>query len=134
MTTVRRDMQKWMSDEIEIIRGSSSTPDENTLIESAVTGTLFWQGPCRISPSRGPREISIGEDAIVMRDADFLIPFDAPIPRRDDEVRVLDSFLPSLVGMWYRITDVRVHSHQATLKFAAIQSQPSSNWTFEPAP
>lgn len=133
MQTVRRDMQKWMSDEIAIYRGSTSSSDESTLIESSVTGSLVWQGPCRISPSRGPREVSAGDDVIVMRDAEFLIPFDAPMPHRDDEVAVLSSYLPTLVGEWYRITDVRIHSHQATLKFSAIHSQPSRLWKFEEA-
>ena len=124
-------MQKWMSDEILILRGSTSSSNETTLIESSIAGSTIYQGPCRISPSRGPREISLGNDVIVMRDADFLLPFDAALPHRDDEVNVLASYLSTMVGMWYRITDVRIHSHQATLKFSAIQGQPSRDWKFD---
>ena len=128
MTSVRRDMLKWMDDEIAIWRGGSSTANTNTLIESPVQGNLVLQSKCRISPSRGPREITVGEDVIIMRDVDILLPWNSEIPRRDDEVNVISSFLDTLVGSWYRITDVRVHSHQATLKFSAIQSQPSRTW------
>ena len=120
-----------MVDELIIRRGSSSEHNDDTLRETYQEGDVVYQGKGRVRPTRGPREQAVSEGVIVMRDADFDIPIDAPLPRRDDEVYVSSSADSALEGMWFRITDVRVFSQQATRRFSGVQAQPSRLWPLE---
>lgn len=117
-----------MVDQIQIWRDPSQTYDSDTLIAFFSGGNMVYDGKGRIRPTRGPREQAINEGVIALRDADFLIPIDAATPRRDDEVFVVDSEDPALVGTWFRITDVRAFSQQAARGFSALQGQPSRLW------
>jgi hypothetical protein len=128
MRTLRPSAHKWMTDEIEIWRPSSSIHDDETLLETHVPGVKVWEGPARIRPSSGPNEQPISEGVAVMRDADVLIPISAFLPWTDDEVLAKVSEDPALEGRWFRITDVRVFSQQAARKFSVLQQQPSRDW------
>jgi hypothetical protein len=125
ITTIRRSTEEWMVDEIELWSPSSWSYDETTLKDEHTPGTKEWEGKARISPTQGPREQAVGDDIIVMRDADVLVPIGAPEPYRDQEVLVKASEDPALVGRWFRITDVRVFSQQAARRFSIVQSQKS---------
>lgn len=126
--TIRKTSESAMVDTLLIRRGSSSTHDDTTLRDEYQPGDTIYQGKGRVRPTRGPREMGVAEGVITMRDADFDIPVDAPLPRRDDEVNVVASSDSALQGTWFRITDVRVFSQQAARKFSGVQAQPSRLW------
>lgn len=127
VNSLRRMAEEHMVDTVRVYRPSTSVLSDD-LTETNVPGALVWEGKARISPTQGPREQGVGEGVISMRDADFLIPHDAPLPWMDDEVEVVASADAALVGRWFRITDVRVFSQQAARRFSAIQAQPSRQW------
>lgn len=131
LKTIRSTAELAMVDKLLIRRGSSSEHDDDTLKETYQPGETVYEGKGRIRPTRGPREMGVGEGVIVMRDADFDIPIDAPLPRRDDEVKVVSSSDDGLKGTWFRITDVRVFSQQAARRFSGVQAQPSRLWPLE---
>lgn len=126
--TIRKTSESAMVDTLLIRRGSSSEHDDTTLREEYLPGDTVYQGKGRVRPTSGPREMAISEGVISMRDADFDIPVDAPLPRRDDEVNVVASADSALEGTWFRITDVRVFSQQAAQRFSGVQAQPSRLW------
>lgn len=127
MSAIRGMVEEWMVDEIEIWSESSSQYDEATLRDEHMPGTLYWSGKARISPTTGPREQALAEGVLQMRDADILAPIDAN-PAVDDEVRVVSSADPALQGRWFRITDVRAFSQQASRRFSVVQAQKSRQW------
>lgn len=129
LADLRRMAQKWMVDEIEIWRPPTAQLEADLTASTVAdpAGPLI-QTICRISPTRGPRQLPVGEGVMALRDADFLTPHDGPLPWVDDEVRVVTSADPMLQGRWFRITDVRVFSQQATRRFSAVQAQPSRQW------
>lgn len=116
-----------MVDELAFWRPSSSELQED-LTETHVPGAKVWEGKCLLTPTEGPREQPVGEGIISMRDADAIIPIDAPTPRIDDEVEITASRDPELVGRWFRVTDVRVYSNQPARRLSMVQAQPSRNW------
>lgn len=120
-----------MTDEIELREASTFSHDDETLRESHTPGALVWTGKARIRPTRGPREQAVAEGVLAMRDADVLIPLEAPDPYRDQEVRVLSSQDPSLVDRWFIISDVRAFSQQSARSFSVLQHQRSRLWPEE---
>jgi hypothetical protein len=128
IATIRRTTERWMVDTVEVWRGSDSTHDEDTLVEAPVPGDEVYSGKARVRPTRGAREVAIGEGVISLRDADILFPIGTPLLRIDDEVKVVTSEDPALVGTWFRITDVRAFSQQASRSVSAVQAQPSRTW------
>lgn len=125
VTTLRRNALLWMRDEIELWSPSTSSHDDLTLLEEHTDGTKEWEGVARISPTRGPREMSIGDAVIALRDADVLIPHSAPSPYKDQEIYIKASLDPELVGRWGKVTDARVFSQQAARKFSITMTQKS---------
>jgi hypothetical protein len=128
MATLRRSLNNSMVDTAEVWSSPTSAHDDSTLIESPVPGTLLWTSPVRVTPTRGPREQPVGEGVMAMRDADLLFPWDSPEPIRDQEVKIVTSEDPNLAGRWFRITDVRAHSQQASRRVSAVQFQRSEQW------
>jgi len=126
--TIRRTTERWMVDAIELWRGTSSEYDPSTLVESPIAGSRIYSGKARIRPTSGPREQSVAEGVIAMRDAEVLLPVNAPLPRIDDEIYVKRSYDEALTGTWFRVTDVTVFSQQASRRCSAIQAQPSREW------
>ena len=131
--TIRRTVERGMVDQLVIRRGSSSEHDNETLRDEYQPGSVIYSGKGRVRPTRGPREQAVSEGVIVMRDADFDIPVDASLPRRDDEVYVSASDDPSLEGTYFRISDVRLFSQQPARQFSGIAAQPSRLWPLEDA-
>lgn len=129
MTTLRRNAEKWMVDEIELWTGSTWDDDANDDLEvEHLPGTMVWEGKARIRPTTGPREQAVGETVLALRDADINVPLDAPSPIVDMEVRVKTSEDSALQGRWFRVTDVRVFGQQASRKFSVVQFQRDKDW------
>lgn len=127
MKMLRRNAERTMDDTIRVMRPSDSTL-ESDLTETNVPGVQVYEGKARITPTRGPREASVGEGVMALRDADIIIPHDSPLVWRDDNVEVVTSADPALEGRSFRVTDVRVHSEQAARRFSCVQVQPSRQW------
>jgi hypothetical protein len=128
LKTIRARTERWLVDDVEFWRPSSTEFDDDTLREELVEGQQVWEGKGRVRPTSGPREAAIAEGVIALRDADILIPVGAFIPRRDDEVYVSSSQNPKVAGRWFRVTDVRAASQEAATRCSAIQAQPSERW------
>jgi len=117
-----------MVDTVRTWRGTTSDFNESTRVESPISGTQLYLGKARIRPTRGPREQPIADGVLTMRDADILLPIDAPQHQVDDEIYVESSQDQTLQGTWFRVTDARSFSQQGAMKLSAIQSQPSRLW------
>lgn len=118
-----------MVDTVKVYRDPTRAHDDDTLIEGLTSdGELVYEGKARVRPTRGARELAIGEGVIAMRDADILFPVDTSDLRRDDEVHVVTSQDPMLEGTWLRLTDVTAFSQRASRNVSAVQSQPSRDW------
>lgn len=128
LSTIRRTSERWMTDEIELREPSVFAHDDDTLREEHTPGAVVWTGKARIRPTRGPSEAAVAEGVLALRDADINLPLDAPDPYRDQEVRVVTSQDASLQNRWFRITDVRVFSQQATRQISVVQHQRSRLW------
>jgi hypothetical protein len=126
--TIRRSTERWMVDQIELWSSSKSEFDDETMRETHIPGVKKGESKARISPTTGPREQPIGDSVIALRDADILLPIDFVEPSRDDEVLVVSSADPALVGRWFMVTDVRVFSQQAARRISVVQAQRSRNW------
>jgi len=131
LKTMERMAERSFVDTLELHRGSSTERDPSTGVESYVPGDTLWSGLARVRPTRGPREQGVGEGVVSMRDADFLFPLSAPLPWRDDAIKVVGSRDAKLVGLWFRITDVRMFSQQSARSCSGIQIQPSRLWPGE---
>lgn len=118
-----------MVDTVKVYRDPTRAHNDNTLVEALTSaGTLVYEGKARIRPTRGAREIAIGEGVIALRDADILFPVTTSDLRMDDEVHVVTSQDPVLEGTWLRLTDVTAFSQRASRNVSAVQSQPSKDW------
>ena len=125
VATLRRTALDWMQDEIELWSPSTSTHNDTTLREVITPGVKEWEGVARIGPAQGAREISIGDAVIALRDADVLIPHDAPAPYKDQEIYIKSSQDSELVGRWGKVVSSRVFSQQATRRFSITMAQKS---------
>lgn len=87
--------------------------------------TLIYDGICRITPTRGDREMAVGDEVILLRDTDFYLPFSAPLPIVDDLITVTTAVDLTLVGRVWRITDVRVGETNVARKVSGVSLSPS---------
>lgn len=127
--TIQRSTSMWMIDRVELWNPSSSTHDDETLIEEHEAGEKIWgPGPARIRPTSGPREQAVGDTVLALRDADILLPLTVPLPWVEQEIKVVKSRDTALVGRWFRITDVRVFSQQPARLVSVVQHQRSPDW------
>jgi hypothetical protein len=129
-------MDRFMVDVIEVYDISDSEEsvfDPVTLTSSPKQGDLVYDGPARVRPTRGPKEMAVGESVIVMRDADFSLPWNAPAVQRDQMIRVKSTEDPELQGRWFRITDATLAGQSATRKCSGVQVQPSRLWKVDGA-
>lgn len=129
LTTIRRSTERWMVDTVTVYRDATRSHDNSTLAETLTSpGTVIYSGKARIRPTRGPREVAIGDGVIAMRDVDVLFPVTVDALRIDDEISVVSSDDPVLEGTWFRVTDVTAFSQRASRSVSAVQSQPSKDW------
>lgn len=97
-----------MQDTVVITRPAIPTFDDTTGLMQAHKLTDVYQGPARVYPGRGPSPVALGDTIVTFQTIMVAIPFSAPIPHRDDLVRVTVSIDPGLVGKTLRIIDVTV--------------------------
>lgn len=143
LKTMRRTMNKFMIDEVEVYRigdQSESIFDPDTITSTPKDGTMIYDGVARLRPTSGPREIAVGESVMVLRDADFSFPWDAPEFQRDDMIfhkgyitglfdeNFTEPFAVNATARWFRVTDVTLAGQQATKRCSALQIQPSRVW------
>lgn len=89
------------------------------------TPELIYDGICRITPTKGDREIAVGDEIVVLRDTDFYLPFNAPLPIVDDLITVTTAVDLALVGRVFRITNVRVGETNVARRLSAVTVAPS---------
>lgn len=131
LRTIRKTMDRFMVDTIEVYDigdSEESLFDPATLTSSPKQGVLVYSGPARVRPTRGPKEMAVGESVIVMRDADFSLPWNAPAVERDQLILVVATEDPELAGRWFRITDATLAGQSATRKCSGAQVQSSRLW------
>lgn len=128
LTYVQKQVEQFMVDTVTITRPTAGSFDANTGRHTTGTLSTIYTGKARLAPTRGPREMALGEEIVAMRDTDCYIPIGSPAPRRDDLITVNTSRDPQNVGRVFRITDVRVGSYTASRQLSAVQMEPSETW------
>jgi hypothetical protein len=73
----------------------------------------------------------VGEDEVPLQATQLSIPWNAdPVPRRDDEVEVLTSDDPAMVGKRFRIMDVaKAGDLRPTRRFTVQTIEASRQWS-----
>lgn len=104
---VKNRVELAMQSTIQILRGNLGQLDEGTLLVGGIqSATTIYTGKAHVHNVLGAGVISVGEDAVDTRTVQISIPAAAPVPRRDDLVKVTadnDSDLPNRV---FRVMDV----------------------------
>jgi hypothetical protein len=104
-------------------------PSFNTDTGRAVPGskTTIYEGPCRIWEVSGGAPILVSEDEVTMQSTQLSIPWNAsPVPERNDEVEILTSPDPAVVGKRFVIdTSAKAGEMRATRRFAVRGYQKS---------
>ena len=129
MAYLQRQSERFMLDRIKIERPTDGSLDPDTNIHSTGTLSVIYTGKARLSPTRGPREMPVGEEVLAMRDTDCYIPKFAASPRRDDLITVLDTTDGQNIGRVFRVTDVRVGTVTASKQMSCVQVEESDTWT-----
>ncbi len=79
-----------MASQIVVLRGSLGTLDTATGLVGGLSGAeTVYSGKARIRPLSQPTPVSLGGGEIAQRDTVISIPIDAPVPHRDDLIRVV---------------------------------------------
>lgn len=78
-----------MLDTVKVIRTSNPTYDTTTLVASVGTLTTVYQGPGRVAEAAGNGIIQVGDEIMDTRLVTVYLPYNVPIPQRDDIVLVV---------------------------------------------
>lgn len=126
LNEIRTVLGQFLVDECRISRPTHQRNfDEDTGVSAYGGETVIYTGVCRFKPTSGPRETTVGERVVTMRDTDLLLPHDAPDVERDDLVEATSTEDGLLDGRQFKVTDVRVASQQAFRRLSMLQIQPS---------
>lgn len=113
---VRRHVSRNQNATIKLLRGDVGAMDPVTLKVPGLSNyaTLYgpgiapYNGQARIHPVSGEGSIATGEGDLDLRQVVVSIPWDAPMPARDDVVQVVQDTLSDgdLTGATFRVVEV----------------------------
>ena len=104
---VRRAAEAQFTCTVRIFTPTDPTLDTNTGLYTSVEGAETYNGPARIWSVDGGQLIEVGEGDYAFQSTYCSIPWDhQPIPQVDQQVEVVASDDPGLVGRAFRIMSV----------------------------
>lgn len=106
---VRKRVEAQMTATVQILRGQLGAMDPTTLkVGGLQNSTVIYEGNARIHTLSGEGSLSLGDGQIDQRQVVISIPWDAPIPQRDDVVIIGndDEADTTVDGLALRIVEV----------------------------
>lgn len=105
---VTKRVEMAMTSTVQILRGDLGGLDETTLLVTGLTNaTTIYQGKAHIHSVNGAGIIPIGETNVDTRTVQISIPLTAPVPHRDDLVKVVNDGDPDLPNRIFRVMDLQ---------------------------
>lgn len=114
------------SAECTIERYPDSVLNTATARREAQIPQHVYTGRCQVKPTRGPREIVLGEELVAYQDTTVIIPHDAPLPQRGDVITVTSSDDALMLGRTFAVLDVEMHTENITRTLACQTLQRQS--------
>lgn len=105
-TGLRSMVDRFLTDTCVISTPVEPVYDPDTGDYPDVTGTIVYDGKCRVRPSAGPRVVNAGEDTVSLHTYDVWLPWDTTGVEIDQLVTVTSDD-PHLTTRVLRVIDVQ---------------------------
>lgn len=126
---LRWTANRQMRNKVVINRPDKPSFDSVTGMVTATTNATIYRGSARIWSVQGPQTMTLGDEIITFRMTNISIPYNAPLPRRDDIVTVYGADDPTLQGRSFRVLDVEVAGEAyAARRMSCTQIEGSATW------
>lgn len=129
---VRRQVDQTLTAYVVITRGSTRTLNATTGMLSSTPGTIIYSGAARIPTISAEGAVNVGEGSLNQRSTVVTIPWDAPVPKRDDLLTVVQDTLadPNLAENTWRVVGVDGGTLLGAYRHVSCtQERGSGRWT-----